>query len=186
MIASNRIVGDEMAALTFSVAHCVIIAHLELLQMLDKTALQITGSRRFYGRVYQTFSAGHAMEIILLRSNTRQEAVHDKSVSPRVEIVRGEGWQSSPAVQTWHSTSFKCLLTKSARYLRLVDDGSLRACRCHQTKSLAKIIESEKTMMNRRNEIRNERIGILTLAGKGTAKPLGRHFFTISDASGFN
>lgn len=27
---------------------------------------------------------------------------------------------------------------------------------------------------------------VLTLAGKGTAKPLGRLFLTISDASGFN
>jgi hypothetical protein len=80
-----------------TIAHSQIIIDHQAFKMLDDAALQISTTTGLHSRVHQTLSASHAMEEVLLRPNTSEEAASNKTARPRGGIVWHEGREGSTA-----------------------------------------------------------------------------------------
>mmetsp|Transcript_45944 Transcript_45944/g.89765 ORF Transcript_45944/g.89765 Transcript_45944/m.89765 type:complete len:282 (-) Transcript_45944:1277-2122(-) len=121
----------------------VVVTYLEVLQMLDETALQIPAPRRLDGRVDETLPAGHAVEVILLRPDPGEEPVRDESVGTGVRVVRRERRQGLPTGHPRHPPPLERLLPEGAGHLRLVHDGPLGARVHHERKRVVRKLHGE-------------------------------------------
>lgn len=56
----------------------MVIVHFQALQVLDKAPLQIPTARSLDSGIYQAVSPCHAMEVVLLGSETCQKPISDE------------------------------------------------------------------------------------------------------------
>lgn len=107
------------------VSNRVIVVNSNTLEMLDETSLKVTRTRRLDGRVNEALSTGHAMEVILLRSDARQESVGDVTTGSGGRLERLERRQRLARDHRRDSTTLERLLTEDGRDHGSVGGGSL-------------------------------------------------------------
>ncbi|KAI6773531.1 hypothetical protein HG531_000380 [Fusarium graminearum] len=108
-----------------------IVRDSQALHTLDDTSLQITGTGCLDGSINQTFSTSHMMEIVLLRTNTSKETLHNVTTSSSMSLEWVETGQRLATDHNWNTATFKNLLTQVTRNQIGVDSGSLRTRGCH-------------------------------------------------------
>lgn len=88
--------------------------------MFDDAALQIATATRLHGCVNQTFSSGHAVEVVLLRSDSREKAPVNEAACSRTRVVALERGQVVTADHERRSTTLQLDLTEETRDLKTV------------------------------------------------------------------
>mmetsp|Transcript_24752 Transcript_24752/g.86164 ORF Transcript_24752/g.86164 Transcript_24752/m.86164 type:complete len:1050 (-) Transcript_24752:600-3749(-) len=109
------------------VAHRVVVVDLQVLQVLHQATLQVAGARGLHGRVDQTLAPRHAMEIVVLRPQPREEAVGDVAARARRRVERHKRRQGLAGRHARHAPALEFLLAEAARNHRVVDQRALGA-----------------------------------------------------------
>src|SRR5436853_3679740 len=88
-----------------------VIFNLQAFHSLYKTSLKIARPRRLDCGIYQSFSTGHSMKVILLWSYARQITINNVTTGSDVRLMWSETGQRLAANHDWDSTSLQNLLT---------------------------------------------------------------------------
>ena len=116
-----------------AVTHRVVVLDGQVLQVLDDAVLQVARTRRLHGGIHQSLTTRHAVEEVLLGTNTREETIRHPSSRTRHGIVGAERRKRLSRNHHGDTTTLQLLLAQSARDLSLVHIRSLGS-RCNHTR----------------------------------------------------